>query len=83
MSKGVCSGEGAFALVNQSHAKKKAIGSPMRMRLHLDEGHRALQKLDIFFFTILDPFKGPFPKAYKFWFFRLARVRFLEGEYPP
>ena len=83
MSKGVRSGEGAFALVNQSHAKKKTIGSPMRMRLHLYEGHRALQKLDIFFLPFWTLLKAHFLKPINFGSLDLSRVRFLEGEYPP
>ena len=55
----------AFVKVNQSHEKKKATGSPRRMRLRLSEGRRALQKL-AFFLTIFCPFNDLFPKAYKF-----------------
>ena len=58
---GLCRGEDAFAIANQSHAKKKATGSSRRMSLRLNEGLRAFQTLIIFY-----PFKGSFPKNYKF-----------------
>ena len=66
---------------NQSHAKKKAIGSPRIMNLRLGEGHCALKKLAIFL-PFLALLKAHFLKLINFGSLDLPRVQFLGGRTP-